>query len=79
MSKPTMVDEIQVLRFFEAGSLEKAEVVFNIVCEKMRERLRDRQNTEAERPTDKPSPIKKRPVTGQSPPFGPIENTEQPA
>lgn len=78
MSKPTIVDEIQVLRFFETGSLEKAEVVFNIVCEKMRERLRDRQSTEAEGPTEKTSPVKKRPVVGQAPPPGQTENTEQP-
>lgn len=34
-----MVDEIQVLRYFETGPIEKVEVVFNIVCAKMRERL----------------------------------------
>jgi hypothetical protein len=39
MAKPTIADEVQVLRFFEAGSIEKAEVMFNIVSEKMRERL----------------------------------------
>jgi hypothetical protein len=35
-----MTDEVSILRFFETGPLEKAEVVFNIVREKMRERLR---------------------------------------
>jgi hypothetical protein len=40
MSKPAITDEVQVLRFFEEGSIEKAEVLFNIVSEKMRERLR---------------------------------------
>ena len=39
MAKPIIVDEVQVLRFFESGPIEKAEVVFNIVSEKMRERL----------------------------------------
>ena len=42
MAKPIIVDEVQVLRFFESGPIEKAEVVFNIVSEKMRERLRGR-------------------------------------
>lgn len=40
MAKPGIADEVQVLRFFEQGPVEKAEVLFNIVCEKMRERLR---------------------------------------
>jgi len=39
MTKGTMADEISILRFFENGPIEKAEVVFNIVREKMRERL----------------------------------------
>lgn len=40
MGKLSVTDEVQVLRFFEAGPIEKAEAVFNIVAEKMRERLR---------------------------------------
>jgi hypothetical protein len=40
MAKPSIADEVQVLRFFEQGPVEKAEVLFNIVSEKMRERLR---------------------------------------
>jgi predicted nucleic acid-binding protein len=28
MAKPIIVDEVQVLRFFESGSIEKAEVMF---------------------------------------------------
>jgi hypothetical protein len=40
MAKPAIAEEVQVLRFFEAGPIEKAEVVFNIVSEKMRARLR---------------------------------------
>jgi hypothetical protein len=39
MAKPTIAEEVQVLRFFESGSIEKAQTVFNIVAEKMRERL----------------------------------------
>jgi hypothetical protein len=35
-------EEVEVLRFFETGPLDKVEAVFNIVCEKMRERLRER-------------------------------------
>lgn len=42
MTKGTMADEISILRFFENGPLDKAEVVFNIVREKMRERLSGR-------------------------------------
>ena len=39
MGKPSVPDEVQVLRFFESGPIEKVEAVFNIVAEKMRERL----------------------------------------
>jgi hypothetical protein len=39
MGKPAIADEVLVLRFFETGPIEKVEVVFNIVVEKMRERL----------------------------------------
>jgi hypothetical protein len=35
-------EEVEVLRFFETGPLDRVEPVFNIVCEKMRERLRER-------------------------------------
>ena len=38
MAKTAVTPEVQVLRFFETGPIEKAEAVFNIVCEKMRER-----------------------------------------
>jgi hypothetical protein len=50
MAKPMIVDEVQVLRFFESGPIEKAEVVFNIVSEKMRERLRGRAPDGGESP-----------------------------
>ena len=34
------IDEVQVLKFFETAPIEKAAAVFNIVAEKVRERLR---------------------------------------
>jgi hypothetical protein len=40
MAKTGIADEVAVLRFFEHGPIEKAEAVFNIVSEKMRERSR---------------------------------------
>jgi len=46
----TMTDEISILRFFETGPIEKAEVVFNIVREKMRERLSARGTEGADSP-----------------------------
>jgi hypothetical protein len=36
------MEEVRVLRFFEDGPIDKVEAVFNIVSEKMRERLRGR-------------------------------------
>ena len=39
MARTTLTEEVQVLRFFETGSIDKVEAVFNIICEKMRERL----------------------------------------
>ena len=42
MPKTTGCDEVEVLRFFEDGPIEKVEVVYNIVCDKMRERLAGR-------------------------------------
>jgi hypothetical protein len=49
MPKTNTVDEVQVLHFFETGPIEKVEVVFNIVREKMRERLRGRQDEDGGR------------------------------
>jgi hypothetical protein len=46
----TTPDEVQVLRFFEEGSLEKVEPVFNIVSAKMQERLRSEGRSVDERP-----------------------------
>ena len=44
MAKMPVTDEVRVLRFFETGPIDKVEVLFNIVCEKMRERLRGRSD-----------------------------------
>ncbi len=40
MAKQAMPDEVHVVRFFETGPIQKVEAVFNIVSQKMRERLR---------------------------------------
>ena len=32
-------DEVRILRYFEEGPLEKAELLFHIVAEKMRKRM----------------------------------------
>ena len=39
MSKAYVPEEVEVLRFFEEAPIEKAELLFNIVKEKMRGRL----------------------------------------
>ena len=52
MAKNTSMQEVEVLRFFETGQLERVLPVFNIVSHKMRERMRERGNTDqAERST----------------------------
>ena len=38
--KTNLPEEVLVLRFFESGPIDKVEAVFNIVCDKMRERGR---------------------------------------
>ena len=38
MPKTTLSQEVQILRFFESAPLDKAEMLFNIVKEKMRAR-----------------------------------------
>jgi hypothetical protein len=42
-------DEVRILRYFEEGPLEKAELLFHIIAEKMRKRM----------PTGRPSPNRK--------------------
>lgn len=39
MPKTTLMDEADVLRFFEEATIEKAETVFNIVSKRFRQRL----------------------------------------
>jgi len=39
MPKAPVTEEVQVVRFFEEAPLEKAEMLFNIVKDKMRSRL----------------------------------------
>ena len=50
MAKGTSMDEIKILQYFETGPIEKAEVVFNIVREKMRERVSGRAQAGGEAP-----------------------------
>ena len=42
-------DEVRILRYFEEGALEKAELLFHIIAEKMRRRM----------PPVRPAPKKK--------------------
>lgn len=51
MSKANASEEVEVLRFFEEAPIEKAEMLFNIVKEKMRGRLAG--NTYAAEPKKK--------------------------
>ena len=52
MAKNTSMQEVEILRFFETGQLERVLPVFNIVSHKMRERMHERGNTgQAERST----------------------------
>ena len=46
MAKNTSMQEVEVLLFFETGPLERVLPVFNIVDHKMRERMRERGNTD---------------------------------
>ena len=39
MPKVQDTDEVRILRYFEEGTLEKAELLFHIVAEKMRKRM----------------------------------------
>ena len=58
MAKDTVMDEVLILKFFETGSIEKVEVVFNIVREKMRERLSGRAEDRGE--SAERGPVRKR-------------------
>ena len=39
MPRAQDTDEVRILRYFEEGPLEKAELLFHIVAEKMRKRM----------------------------------------
>jgi hypothetical protein len=68
MSKTIIADEVQVLRFFEQGSIEKAEVLFNIVSEKMRERLRGTDDSRsASHPTSVSTKRRESPASRKAP------------
>ena len=58
MAKETVMDEVQILKFFETGPIEKVEVVFNIVNAKMRERLCGRAEDRTE--SAERGPVRKR-------------------
>jgi len=49
MPRSQDTDEVRILRYFEEGTLEKAELLFHIIAEKMRKRM----------PQGRPSPKKK--------------------
>lgn len=49
MPRAQDTDEVRILRYFEEGPLEKAELLFHIVAEKMRKRV----------PPGRPSPKNK--------------------
>jgi hypothetical protein len=72
MAKLTIADEVQVLHFFESGPIEKVEAVFNIVAEKMRERL---QATRDDERTAPPSSPRKRSPPGSQKAHG-VESAE---
>ena len=50
MSKSTM--EVEVVRFFESAPIESAEIVYNIIADKMERRLKEKSPS--------PSPVRKR-------------------
>jgi hypothetical protein len=77
MAKPTIADEVQVLRFFESGPIEKAEVLFNIVSEKMRERLRGTDQGRSASDLPSGSTKKREPATSQKAPV-PEEPAQNP-
>lgn len=73
MSKIAIADELVVLRFFEHGPLEKAEVMFNIVSEKMRERLEGQKMTSSD--SIRPSRRLSRKIAGEVPADGSVPST----
>ncbi|MGA2120371.1 MAG: hypothetical protein ABSH56_37325 [Bryobacteraceae bacterium] len=58
MAKETVMDEVSILKFFETGPIEKVEVVYNIVCAKMRDRVSGRAEVAGE--STEPGPARRR-------------------
>ena len=50
MSKSNDAEEVRVLRFFEDGPIDKAELIFNIVAAKMHQRRQPKTANGAEAP-----------------------------
>jgi hypothetical protein len=67
MAKGTGIDEIMILRYFETGPIEQAQLLFNIVGEKMRERLGGRAEAGGE-PAPRGPARKQRPRTSADAP-----------
>lgn len=63
MPRSQVTEEVQVLRFFEEAPLEKAEMLFNIVKEKMRSRM----GTASGRISEAKRKEKVRPITSDTP------------
>ena len=68
MNKPTETPEVQVLRFFEESSIEKAELLFNIVQNKMQTRLAERNGPRSEKASTEKSQRRRQRTTENRPP-----------
>ncbi|HYR88507.1 MAG TPA: hypothetical protein VE422_30790 [Terriglobia bacterium] len=81
MPKSTGPEEVQVLRFFEESPIEKAELLFNIVAVKIRERLeRQKPDITAGAPPKIRTPKKRRQgQEGSNPGIQEEPQTEQPS
>lgn len=56
MPRAYVPEEVEVLRFFEESPIEKAELLFNIVKEKMRGRLAGSAHSAESKPRRRPTP-----------------------
>ena len=70
------VSEVEVLRFFEESPIEMAEVLFNIVSVKMRERLGRNRNA-GSRPKEKDA-VRKQRVVPTAEPASPNASNREP-
>ena len=60
MPRSQITEEVQVLKFFEEAPLDKAEMLFNIVKEKMRSRLGANTKTNGpQKKKERPDPAPK--------------------